>query len=191
MVSDALQLRAVGWAAAVAALGAWALLERRGAPTGVALAAQLLAAAPPLAHTSGCRRYSRYRLLAPFEGGFAHVALQALGWTLYAAALTACLALLRAAGKVDDGSSGGPGERASSPFGGLFLAVGLAGFAAHGLIDASVVMYSYEGLDEGADGECDAIRMARRAAAAMKALLPLATEITKNTFTSTLRHTRS
>ena len=125
--------------------------------------AQLLAAAPPLAHTSGCRRYSRYRLLAPFEGGFAHVALQALGWTLYAAALTACLALLRAAGKVDDGSSGGPGERASSPFGGLFLAVGLAGFAAHGLIDASVVMYSYEGLDEGADGECDAIRRHARA----------------------------
>lgn len=41
MVSDALQLRAVGWAAAVAALGAWALLERRGAPTGVALAAQV------------------------------------------------------------------------------------------------------------------------------------------------------
>lgn len=140
--SDYAQVRAVGWLAAALSFCAWASLDARPlarrsgahwARAALALATHALAAGAPLAHIAGCRRYSSYRVMQPFEGGFKHVVLQALGWTLYAASLTASLVLLR-----------NTPAALSTPLKGVFGCIGAAGLAAHGLVDASVALYEYE-----------------------------------------------
>ena len=100
----------------------------------LALGTHALALSAPLAHAAGAARYRSYRLVQPFEGGAAHVALQAIGWGLYACALAASLAVLRSAAAA-----------LAAPLpAGAFAALGALGVAAHACVDASVALYVYD-----------------------------------------------